>query len=303
MGKIAFVFSGQGAQYPGMGKELYENKNVCKEVFDKAETVNPGLIKMCFEGTEADLAQTKNTQPCMFTMELAAAAALKAEGIVPDAVAGFSLGELAAFTYAGCVSFEEGLELVSARGELMQEDAQKVDSGMAAVVKLSSDVVDALCNKYPHVYPVNYNGPTQITVAGLKDELAEFSKDVKEAGGRALPLKVGGGFHSEFVKTASESFGEKLSDYDIKNTEITMYSDYTGRPYEGDYKELLTKQICNPVRWQTIVEDMIANGFDTFVEIGPGKTLCGLISKINSEVKVLHVEDMASLSEVVTEVK
>lgn len=303
MGKIAFVFSGQGAQYSGMGKELYDNKDVCRDIFDKAEAVNPGLKRMCFEGSEDELTETKNTQPCMFTMELAAAEALKEEGIIPDAVAGFSLGELAAFTYAGCVSFEEGLSLVSARGKYMQEDAGKVDSGMAAVVKLSPGKVDELCKNYENVYPVNYNGPTQVTVAGLKDQLALFSKDVKEAGGRALPLKVGGGFHSEFVKTASERFGEKLKDYDVKNAEITIYSDYTGKPYEGDYKELLTKQICNPVRWQGIVENMIESGFDTFVEIGPGKTLCGLISKINADVKVLHVEDLTSLSEVIAEVK
>lgn len=303
MGKIAFVFSGQGAQYPGMGKELYDNKNVCREIFDKAEAVKTGLIRMCFEGTEAELVQTKNTQPCIFAMELAAAAALKEAGIIPDAVAGFSLGELAAFTYAGCVGLEEGLELVSARGEFMQADAQQVDSGMAAVVKLSPDTVDALCAKYEKVYPVNYNGPTQVTVAGLKDQLEQFSKDVKEAGGRALPLKVGGGFHSEFVKTAAERFGEKLGQYEIKSAALTMYSDYTGFPYEGNYKELLTKQICNPVRWQTIVENMIADGFDTFIEIGPGKTLCGLISKINSKVKVLHVEDVAGLSETIAEVR
>lgn len=299
MGKIAFVFSGQGAQYPGMGKELYDNIAVSKEVFDKADSLKPGLMNMCFAGDAEELAETKNTQPCMFTMEMAAAKALEEKGVKPEAVAGFSLGEIAAITYGGLVSFEEGLELVSLRGKFMQEDITKVDSGMVAVVKLSPDKVDELAVKYEKVFPVNYNGPAQVSVAGLKDQLDEFARDVKEAGGRALPIKVKGGFHSEFVADAAANFGEALKSFDLKAPKLTVYSDYTAEPYEGDYRELLSKQICNPVRWHNIITNMIENGFDTFIEIGPGKTLTGLISKINGEVTCLQVEDLASLAKTV----
>ncbi len=299
MGKIAFVFSGQGAQYPGMGKELYDNVLVSKEIFDKADALKPGIKDMCFGGDAEELAETKNTQPCMFTMELAAARALEEKGVKPEAVAGFSLGEIAAVTYGGIVSFEEGLLLVSLRGKFMQEDIAKSDSGMVAVVKLSPDRVDELSAGYDKVFPVNYNGPAQVSVAGLKEQLDEFAKDVKEAGGRALPIKVKGGFHSEFVKDAAANFGEALKKFDLKKPWLTVYSDYTALPYEGDFKELLSKQICNPVRWHNIIINMIEDGFDTFIEIGPGRTLTGLISKIDSSVTCLQVEDMASLSKTV----
>ena len=299
MGKIAFVFSGQGAQYPGMGKELYDNIAVSREIFDKADSLKPGLMKMCFEGDAKELAETKNTQPCMFTMEMAAARALEEKGVKADAVAGFSLGEIAAITYGGLVNFEEGLRLVSLRGKFMQEDITRVDSGMVAVVKLSPEKVDELAAKYEKVFPVNYNGPMQVSVAGLNDQLDEFIKDVKEAGGRAIPIRVRGGFHSEFVEAAAASFGEALESFDLKAPRLTVYSDYTALPYEGDYKELLSKQICNPVRWHNIVTNMIENGFDIFIEIGPGKTLSGLISKINGKVTCLQVEDVASLAKTV----
>lgn len=299
MGKIAFVFSGQGAQYPGMGKELYDNIAVSKEIFDKADSLKSGLMNMCFAGDAEELAETKNTQPCMFTMEMAAAKALEEKGVKPSAVAGFSLGEIAAITYGGIVSFEDGLELVSLRGKFMQEDITKVDSGMVAVVKLSPEKVDELAAKYEKVFPVNYNGPAQVSVAGLKEQLDEFAKDVKEAGGRALPIKVKGGFHSEFVADAAANFGEALKNFDLKAPALTVYSDYTAQPYEGDYRDLLSKQICNPVRWHNIVANMIEDGFDTFIEIGPGKTLTGLISKINGEVTCLQVEDLTSLAKTV----
>ena len=303
MGKIAFVFSGQGAQYSGMGKELYKNVPAATAVFDAADRMRPSTCAQCFAGSEEELAQTGNTQPCMFALELAAAAALTDAGICPAMAAGFSLGEIAALTYCGAVPFEEGFRLVCLRGKLMQEDAEKVDSGMAAILKLNASEVERLCRQYAHVYPVNYNCPGQITVAGLKDELAELAKSVKAAGGAVVPLRVKGGFHSPFLAVAAQKFGEALGGVNIREPEMPLYSDYTGLPYDGNYVELLSQQICSPVRWQNIVEHMIGRGADTFIELGPGKTLCGLIKKTAPDMRTFHVEDCASLSETIEGVK
>lgn len=299
MGKIAVVFSGQGAQYRGMGKELAEHSPEAAAVFRTADAIRPGTSELCFTGSDEALAETRNTQPCMFAMELAAAAALSAAGIRGDMTAGFSLGEISALTYAGVVTPEAGFRLVCRRGELMQESAEAVDSSMAAVVKLDAETVEGLCARYGQVYPVNYNCPGQISVAGLRTELPDFMKDVKAAGGRAIPLRVRGGFHSPFMENAARGFGEALAAVTLSRPAMPLYSNYTGLPYEGDYVRLLSRQICSPVRWQNIVERMVEAGADTFIELGPGKTLCGLIAKINPDVRVFHVEDERSLKETV----
>lgn len=299
MGKIAFVFSGQGAQYPGMGKELYNNISECASVFNQAEALRKGTIDQCFNGTKDELATTINTQPCMFTMELGAAAAVTKAGIVPSCVAGFSLGEVAAATFTNVMSFEDGFKMVCLRGELMDEDAKAADGAMAAVLKLSASEVESLCSKFEHVYPVNYNCPGQISVSGLADELKEFISTVKEAGGKAIPLKVKGGFHSPLMNRASESFSKALENIELSAPSITLYSNYTGLPYEGEYSKLLSRQINNPVKWETIIRHMLEDGIDTFVELGPGTTLCGMISKIEKDAKVYHVENHQSLEETV----
>ncbi len=300
MGAVAFVFSGQGAQYPGMGRELCETVPEAAEVFRRLDEIRPGTSEMCFGGTAQELALTANTQPCMFAVELAAAAALTARGVRCDMAAGFSLGEVAALTFAGAAELEEGFRLVCRRGELMQRDASRYDSGMAAVLKLSDDETERLCAKYEHVWPVNYNCPGQISVAGLREELPALCADVKAAGGRAVPLKVSGAFHSPLMADAAAAFGEVIKAAGLKAPEITLYSDYTAGPYGEDFAELLSKQICSPVRWETIVRRMAAAGADTFVELGPGKTLCGLIGKtLGDSVRVFHVEDAASLEEAV----
>lgn len=302
MGKVAFVFSGQGAQYSGMGSDLYNNVPVARDVFKKLDLIRPNTSVQCFEGNKEELSVTENTQPCMFAVELAAAEALKAAGVECSMTAGFSLGEISALVYSGAVTLEDGFRIVCLRGKFMQESAEKTDGGMAAVLKLDADVVEQICSTYEHVYPVNYNCPGQISVAGLKDELSDFSADVKKAGGRTIPIKVNGIFHSPFMSEASRRFGEALTDFDMHETKIPLYSDYTAKPYEGEYRTLLANQICNPVKWQNIIENMIDKGIDTFIEIGPGKTLCGLIKKINADVKILNVEDGESLNNTVVEV-
>lgn len=291
MGRVAFVFSGQGDQHPGMGRDLYNQYPAAAEMFRLCDAVRPGTSKQCFEGTAEELKETKNTQPCLFAVELAAVKVLLENGIIPDAVAGFSLGEVVAATVAGCFDEETGFRLVCKRGELMQDAAEKYDTAMAAVVKLSAEQVNAICGRYSDIYPVNFNCPGNITVSGLAEQMAAFSADVKAAGGRALPLKVKGAFHSPFMQEASLAFAEELTNADIRKNTIPLYSNETAEPYEENAAELLSKQIASPVQWEKIIRNMIGFGIDTFVEIGPGKTLTNMIKKIDASVKACTFQE------------
>lgn len=295
MGQIAFVFAGQGAQTPGMGRSLYQVSPAAKAVFDVADVLRPGTSAQCFEGTKEELMVTGNTQPCLYCVDLAAAEALREAGVVPAAAAGFSLGEIAALRFCGAVSPEDGFSIVCQRAGRMQAAAEQTDAAMAAVVKLANAEVESLCAKYQAVYPVNYNCPGQLVVAGARGELEAFKEDVKAAGGKALPLAVSGGFHSPFMDEAAEAFAADLAAFSFGPVSIPLYSNYTAQPYTGDAAVLLKNQMKSPVRWQKTVENMLAAGVDTFVEVGPGKTLCGLIRKINPSAAVYQVEDEESL--------
>lgn len=303
MGKIAFVFPGQGAQYSGMGRELSEVSPAAAEIFRQADKLRPETSAQCFNGSEETLQETKVTQPCMFTVELSAAAALTEAGICPDMVAGFSLGELAALTYADMTDFSTGFHLVSKRGALMQEAAELVSTSMAAVVRLSNDVIENICREVGDVYPVNYNCPGQVSVAGLKEKMTEFFSAIRAAGGRAIPLKVSGGFHSPFMAGAAKQFAAVLENVSFAVPCMPLYSDCTGLPYEENVKDLLARQICSPVRWEAIIRHMIHEGVDTFIEVGPGNVLSGLISKIDKNVRTLQVSDQESLKKTILEVK
>lgn len=289
MGKIAFVFSGQGDQFPGMGKDLYQKYPVAQKIYDICDGVRPGTSAQCFEGTEDELKETQNTQPCLFAMELAAASILKEKDVVPDAVAGFSLGEVVAATFSGIFDNETGFRLVCKRGELMQREAEKFDTSMAAVMKLTTEQVQEVCDKYSDVYPVNFNCPGQITVSGLSTQMADLFADVKAFGGRAIPLKVRGAFHTPFMKEAAEAFAEELAGAEIKERVIPLYSNMTAESYTEDVVALLSKQICSPVQWEIMIRNMIADGVDTFIEIGPGKTLTNMIKKISADVTAVNV--------------
>ena len=299
MGKIAFLFAGQGAQYPGMGKSLTEISPKAASLFELADSIRPGTSRQCFEGDPAELTQTANTQPCVFTVDLAAAYALEEAGVHADVAAGFSLGEMAALTFAGSFSEKDGFSLVCRRGELMQEAAQEHPSAMAAVLKLKDETVEQLCAGFPDVYPVNYNCPGQLVVAGGTEHLEQFCELATEAGGRAKKLAVGGGFHSPFMEQAASAYLQELLRIGVNPPRISVYGNRTAAPYEENREIMLAEQMKNPVLWTKTVERMAADGVDTFVEVGPGKTLSGLVKRILPHAAVYRVEDAATLEETI----
>lgn len=299
MGKIAFLFAGQGAQYPGMGKSLTEISPKAASLFELVDSIRPGTSRQCFAGDPAELTQTANTQPCVFTVDLAAAYALEEAGVHADVAAGFSLGEMAALTFAGSFSEKDGFSLVCRRGELMQEAAQEHPSAMAAVLKLKDETVEQLCAGFPDVYPVNYNCPGQLVVAGGTEHLDQFCELAAEAGGRAKKLAVGGGFHSPFMEQAASAYLQELLRIGVKPPRIPVYGNRTAAPYEENRETMLAEQMKNPVLWTKTVERMAADGVDTFVEVGPGKTLSGLVKRILPHAAVYRVEDAATLEETI----
>ena len=290
MGKIAFVFSGQGAQYSGMGKVLYDSSPAAKAVFDMADRIRPGTSKQCFEGGMEELTQTVNTQPCVFTVDLAAARAVAERGIKPDFIAGFSLGEIAALAFSGALSDEEAFKLVCRRGELMDKAARENPGAMVAVMKISPEQVEDICARFEKTYPVNYNSPAQTVVATTIENAGAFCAAVKEAGGRAKQLPVSGAFHSPFMAEAAEGLAEYLKNVSFSQPEIPVYSNFTATVYDGDFKELVRAQVENPVRWQTIIENMKAEGADVLIETGVGKTLQNLCKRTFDDIKAFKVE-------------
>ena len=304
MGKIAFVFAGQGAQYSGMGQSLREASPAARAVFDVADTLRPGTSAQCFAAPVEELSITENTQPCLYCVDLAAAKALEEAGVIPDYAAGFSLGEIAALSFAGVFSPEEGFGFVCRRGRAMQKAGEENPGAMAAVLKLSNQQVEELCAGFEKVWPVNYNCPGQLVCAGEKGQIEAFCEKVQQAGGRAKKLAVSGGFHSPFMESASEELREVLGDVDVREPEVPVYANLNARPYTaGSAKELLIQQVKNPVRWQETVETLSALGVDTFIECGPGKTLSGLIRKTVKGVTVLNVQDEETLKAAVEAVK
>ena len=297
MGKIAFVFSGQGAQYTGMGKELYDCSPAAKAVFDMADSIREGTSAQCFEGDKEVLNRTVNTQPCVFTVDLAAAAAVAEKGIKPDYLAGFSLGEIAGLGFSGMLSCEDAFKLVCKRGELMDISSNERKSTMVAVVKLTPEKVEEIASRFDDTYPVNYNSPAQTVVATAEENADKLCEAVKAEKGRGVKLAVSGGFHSPFMNSAAEGLGEYLKDIDINDPQIPLYSNVTAQPYAkgDDYKSMIKAQVINPVQWQKTVENLVEKGVDTFIEVGVGKTLSGLIMKINPDVKVFNVDSKETL--------
>ena len=295
MSKIAFVFSGQGAQAPGMGKELYDCSPAAKAVFDLADSIRPGTSQQCFEGTQEELNVTINTQPCLFACDLAAAKAAQERGIQPDCAAGFSLGEAAAIAFSGMLTEAEAFSMVCKRAELMNEAAQKNPGAMAAVMKLSPQQVETLCGPIENAWPVNYNSPKQTVVAASADTIDQVVEAASAQRGRAVKLAVSGAFHSPLMHSAADGLREYLASVSLREERLPVYANLTAEPYGEDKKETMAAQCENPVRWQKTIENMIANGVDTFIEVGVGKTLVGLIKKINPEVTVYQIENKEGL--------
>lgn len=298
MGKTAFLFAGQGAQLPGMGKELCEVSAAAAAVFAAADSVREGTSQQCFAGSQEELNRTINTQPCVYCVDLAAARALEEAGIHPDAVAGFSLGEVAAMTFAGGFTDADGFAFVCYRAECMDYAAQCIPSGMVAVLKLDNETVEKICQEFVKVYPVNYNCPGQLVAACCKAELESFCSRVKELKGKAVPLAVSGGFHSPFMDSAEQKLAAALGQYHLHAPKIPVYANMTAQPYPQQDEAcapILTAQVTHPVQWEKTIRRMAEDGFDTFIEVGPGKTLSGLVKKIIKDAKIYRVEDKATL--------
>ena len=298
MGKIAFLFAGQGAQHINMGKELYEKSEAGKTVFDSAEKLMPGLKKLCFEGSLEELSVTANTQPALFAVDLACAETLRAQGIVPSALAGFSLGEVPAVAFSGLADFETAFGFVLERARLMQKCAENVPGAMVAVMKLSDEEVEKLCEQIPGSYPVNYNSPGQVVVACQADNAEAIVKAAKELGGRAIKLRVSGAFHSPYMNKAAEGLNTYLQNINLKTPQIPIYANLTALPYNGDFKSTLASQVNNPVLWRKTIENMASDGIDTFIEVGAGNVLTGLVKNIFPEAAVTGFENPEDLNKI-----
>ena len=298
MSKIAFIFPGQGAQACGMGKDFYEQTETGKRIFDKAtQLMGFSMPQLCFEENDR-LDITEYTQAAMVTASIAMMRVLEENGIKPDVAAGLSLGEYCALAAAGVMSDEDAIRTVRQRGILMQEAVPVGEGAMAAILALDAAAIEEVTGAMEGVWIANYNCPGQIVISGEKAAVEEACEKLKAAGAkRAVMLNVSGPFHSGMLADAGEKLGEVLSQVELHEPQIPYVANVTAQYVKSaaEVKELLTRQVSSSVRWQQSVEAMIADGVDTFIEIGPGKTLAGFMRKISRDVKTLNVEKLEDI--------
>lgn len=301
MSKIAFVFPGQGTQYVGMGKELYENHDLAKNEFDKIfSSLDFDLKKIMFDGSEEELKDTKNTQPAIVAMSLVLEKLLRAKGVVPNFVAGHSVGEYAAIGSAGFLSMESAVKLTALRGKAMSKVSSEVAGGMAAILGLNSDeIIETLKSVDGIVEAVNFNEPKQTVIAGEKSAIAEACIALKDAGARrAMELAVSGPFHSSLMKPAGEILKLALEEFNFQDSNIVLIANTTAKEIikAEDLKDELYRQSFGPVKWVETITALKAAGVTTVYEIGPGKVLNGLIKKIDKEIEVINIEKLSDLA-------
>src|SRR5580704_3936760 len=308
MMKTALLFAGQGSQTVGMGRDLCEKYDVCRQLFARAnEVLGRDLQKICFEGPVDVLTKTDNAQPAIFLTSLACLEALKSQvpDLAFDATAGLSLGEFTALAAADVVSFDDGLRMVQSRGRFMQEACDATSGGMASILNMDDEALAAVC-KEAEVDIANINCPGQVVISGDKEKIAKAIELAKENGAkRAIPLVVAGAYHSRLMEDAKVKVAEALGGLRMQLPKVPVVSNVTARPAGGiaEIKELLVRQVTSSVRWSESMQWLVAEGFTRFIELGPGNVLSGLMKRINKDVEMLSVSDVPTLDATVAKLK
>ena len=308
MGKIGFVYAGQGSQVVGMGKSFYDNYQVAKDVFDQID-LDIDVKKLCFEGPIEELSKTSNTQPCMVAVAVVATKLLKENGINPDYVAGLSLGEYSALNAAGVLDDQTAINLVRFRGQAMEEAAAGIESKMIAIIGLDRDLLNEAVNEASELGVVsiaNYNCPGQLVIGGEAKAVTKASELALEKGARrAIPLNTSGPFHTKLIEAASVKLKERFETVTFNEMKVPVIFNSTAKELAEDttVAKMLEKQVMSSVYFEDSIRYMIANGVDTIIEIGPGKVLSGFVRKIDRKIKTYQVEDQASLEKTLAGLK